>query len=312
MEDITDNDSDEFDEGVYLRVALTEWASRGVSKRKINSLLSLLRRVHPELLKTYITLLNTPKTTAVSEIDNGHVWYKGIKRNFYFLLTKKYLDTRGRIRLNINIDGLPLDNCGKLHFWPILGTWADKTCEPFIICVYFGMQLKPSTLEQFLENFVEEMEELSTNGFEFNGHVYDVSIHNFICDVPARSFVKYTIGHSGLFSCEKCEVEGEWYHNRMVYLNNGQKRTDQSFIDRRNPEHHQGISPLEEQLNILMVSQFRLEYLHLVCLDVMKRFLMRLLEIRNRGKLIDENIEAFKNASAWIGQFIPREFNRKP
>lgn len=156
------------------------------------------------------------------------------------------------------------------------------------------------------------MEELSINDFEFNGHVYDVSIRNFICDAPARSFVKCTIGHNGLFSCEKCEVEDEWYHNRMVYLNNGQKRTGQSFIDRRNPDHLQGLSPLEERLNVRMVSQFRLEYLHLVCLGVIKKFLMRLLEIRNRGKLTDENIEAFKNSSAWIGQFIPREFNRKP
>ncbi|KMQ84403.1 transposase domain-containing protein [Lasius niger] len=258
MEDITDSESDEFDENVYLRMALTEWASHGVSKRKVNRLLSLLRKVHPELPKTYVTLLNTPKTTAVSEIDNGHVWYKGIKRNLDSFLTQKYLNTHGQIRLDISIDRLPLDSCGKLHFWPILGSLADKTCEPFIISVYFGTESKPSTLEQFLEEFIEEMEELSTNGFEFNGHVYDVSIHNFICDAPARSFVKCTIGHNGLFSCEKCEVEGEWYHNRIVYLNNGQKRTDQSFIDRRNPEHHQGLSPLEERLNVRMISQFRL------------------------------------------------------
>lgn len=100
----------------------------------------------------------------------------------------------------------------------------------------------------------------------------------------------------------------------MVYYiwNNGQKRTDQSFIDRRNPEHHQRLSLLEERLNIRMVSQFRLEYLHLVCIGVMKRFLMQLLEIGNRGKLMDENIKAFKNTLAWVGQFIPREFNRKP
>lgn len=299
MEDITDNESvDEFNEDVYLRVALTEWASRGVSKRKVNSLLSLLRRVHPELPKTYVTLQNTPKTTAVSEIDNGHIWYKGIKRNLDFFLTQKYLDTHQRIRLNISIDGLPLDSCGKLHFWPILGSLVDKKCEPFIINVYFGTESKPSTPEQFLEDFVKEMEELSTNGFEFNGHIYNVSIHNFICDAPARSFLKYTIGHNELFSCEKCEAEGEWYHNRIVYLNNGQKRTDESFIDRRNPEHHLGLKPLEERLNIGMVSQFRLEYFHLVCVGVIKRFLMRLLEIRNRGKLRDENIEAFKNSLA--------------
>lgn len=312
MKDITDSESNEFDEDIYLRMALTEWASHGVSKRKVNSLLNILHKVHPELPKTYVTLLNTPKTTAVSEIDNGRVWYKGIKKNLDSFLTQKYLDTHRRIRLNISIDGLPLNSSGKLHFWPILGSLSNKTCEPFIISIYFGSESKPSTLQQFLEKFIEEMEELSTNGFEFNNHVYDVSIHNFICDVPARSFIKCTIGHNGLFACEKCEVEGEWYHNRMVYLNNGQKRTDQSFIDRRNPEYHQGLSPLEEQLNIGMVSQFRLDYLHLVCLGVMRRFLMRLLEIRNRGKLTDENIETFKNTSAWIRQFIPREFNRKP
>jgi len=60
-----------------------------------------------------------------------------------------------------------------------------------------------------------------------------------------------------------------------------------------------------------MVSQFRLEYVHLVCIGVMKKFLMRLLETRNRGKLRDENIEAFKNALAFA-HFILKEFNRKP
>lgn len=312
IDNITDGESDEFDENVYLRVALREWASHGVSKRKVNSLLNLLRMVHPGLPRTYVTLLHTPRTTVVFEINNGHMWYKGIRKNLDSFLTQEYLDIHGQIRLNINIDGLPLDSYGKLHVWPILGSLADKICEPFIISVYFGAHSKPSTLEQFLEKFIEEMEELSTNGYKFNDHVYVVSIHNFICDAPARSFLKCIVGHNGLFSCEKCEVEGEWYHNRMIYLNNGQKRTDQSFIDRRNAEHHQGLSPLEARLNVGMVSQFRLDYLHLVCIGVMKRFLMRLLEIRNRGKLRDENIEALKNTSAWIGQFIPREFNRKP
>lgn len=73
MEDISDSESDELDEDVYLRMALTEWACRGVSKRKVNSLLNLLRKIHPELPKTYVTLLNTPKITTISEIDNGHI-----------------------------------------------------------------------------------------------------------------------------------------------------------------------------------------------------------------------------------------------
>lgn len=73
MENIIDNESDKFDEDVYLRMTLTEWASYSVSKRKVNSLLSLLCKVHPELPNTYVTLLKTPKTPIVSEIDNGHM-----------------------------------------------------------------------------------------------------------------------------------------------------------------------------------------------------------------------------------------------
>lgn len=87
MEDITDNKSDEFNKSVYLRMTLTEWASHDISKRKVNSLLSLLHKVHPELPKTYVSLLNTPKTTAVFEIDNGHMWHKRIKRNLDFFWT---------------------------------------------------------------------------------------------------------------------------------------------------------------------------------------------------------------------------------
>lgn len=135
-EDITDSESDEFNKDVYLHMSLKEWACRGVSKRKINDLLSILRKIHPELPQTYVTLLNTPKTTALFEIDNGHVWYKGIKKNLDSFLTQEYLDTHERIQLDISIDGLPLDSSAKLHFWPIFGSLAhNKICEPFIISI---------------------------------------------------------------------------------------------------------------------------------------------------------------------------------
>lgn len=82
------SESGEFDINIYLRVALTEWTSHGISKRKINSLLRILNKVHPELPKTYVTLLNTPKTMTVFEIDNGHVWYKGVKKILIFFYSR--------------------------------------------------------------------------------------------------------------------------------------------------------------------------------------------------------------------------------
>ena len=48
--------------------------------------------------------------------------------------------------------------------------------------------------------------------------------------------------------------------------------TDDKFINRQYPEHHVGISPLQ-QLKCGMVSGFPLDYMHLVCLGVIRRLL---------------------------------------
>ena len=36
-----------------------------------------------------------------------------------------------------------------------------------------------------------------------------VSIKCFVCDAPARSFLKCVVNHTGYSSCERCEIKGE-------------------------------------------------------------------------------------------------------
>ena len=38
----------------------------------------------------------------------------------------------------------------------------------------------------------------------------------FVCDAPARCFLKGIIGHNGYHSCERCEIHGTW-DNRVVF-----------------------------------------------------------------------------------------------
>ena len=50
------------------------------------------------------------------------------------------------------------------------------------------------------------------------------------------------------------------------------KRTDVSFDELDDPEHHRGESPLSE-LGIGMVSHFVIDYMHLICLGVVRRLI---------------------------------------
>lgn len=64
-------------------------------------------------------------------------------------------------------------------------------------------------------------------------------------------------------------------NNRMAFLKEDAKlRTDESFKYRTNPEHHkhQDKTPFEV-ISLSMVSQFPLDYMHLVCLGIAKKIL---------------------------------------
>jgi len=57
----------------------------------------------------------------------------------------------------------------------------------------------------------------------------------------------------------------------MLFLEmNANLRTDKNFVNRQNEEHHIGRS-IFERANLEMISQFPLDYMHLVCLGVVKK-----------------------------------------
>ncbi|EFN86510.1 hypothetical protein EAI_06962, partial [Harpegnathos saltator] len=74
------------------------------------------------------------------------------------------------------------------------------------------------------------------------------------------------------FSCTKCTQKGKYIKGRVCYLKiNCVKRTDENFHNRTQPDHHIGNSILERIPLIDMISSFPLEYMHLVCLDVINK-----------------------------------------
>lgn len=236
----------------YLLNFLREWGVRDVSFKKMDKLLAGLRVIFPGLPKSYKTIIRTPRTITIKEVGQGLMWYKSIKVNLDETLTDDYLQNNNEIIVNINIDGVQLYKSTDDQFWPILGC-LNGDRFPFIIGIWYGNS-KPDDLEGYLSEFIEEVKDLTTSGYDFYGERIIFSIGNYILDAPARQFVKGIHNHNSVFSCEKCTVKGMRHRNRQVFLHdNAPLRMDESFQNRNQPEHHKYNSPLE-RLQCGMVS----------------------------------------------------------
>lgn len=49
---------------------------------------------------------------------------------------------------------------------------------------------KPTDLNEYLKSFVAEIDAVTKHGVIINGYRLDVQIRSFLCDAPARSFLK--------------------------------------------------------------------------------------------------------------------------
>lgn len=161
------------------------------------------------------------------------------------------------------------------EFWPILGRLVKPaTSKPFVIGLYSGNQ-KPTNVSDYLDQFVTELDYLFQNGILISDAAANrvpFSLSCIICDALAKAFVKQVKGHSGYYSCDKCVQRGHWQNKVTFPETNARLRTDVSFDEMQDEDHHVGPSPFHN-LPVGMVSQFPIDAMHLVYLGVMKRLL---------------------------------------
>ena len=114
-----------------------------------------------------------------------------------------------QLTIHVNIDGIPIFSSSKTSLWPILGSIIEAGSSVFPIAVYSGAQ-KPSSINDYLEDFLGEFKVLAKNGFIYENIRYEINLAAIICDAPARAFVKCIKGHNGYYYCERCVQKGEW------------------------------------------------------------------------------------------------------
>jgi hypothetical protein len=183
--------------------------------------------------------------------------------------------------------------------------------------MYYG-ETKPGNIEEYMNDFNQEINVLQKNGTDIDGKKYAVQLQHIICDIPARKFVKQIKGHGGYAACERCEVYGKRItcpNQHIIYPDpDSIERSDQSFRQQQQKEHHVNLSPLLNiQPPIDMIYAFPLDYMHMCCLGVTKKFyVMDLIFNKTAVKLKSSLRQQLFKRIIHLKPFVPHEFPRKP
>lgn len=171
------------------------------------------------------TLLQTPQAVSITAVGNGEYWHQGVRNCLKTAFRNINEDVT--ISLNFNIDGLPIFNCSRIEFWPILFNVFENPQLPVMVAGIFSGKNKSIDVDSYLTPFVDEMNEIMSDGILIGTHKITVLIRCFVCDSPARAFVKgmqlirvinitYTY-YLLMFSCRCCQFQ---WSPRMLKMYN--------------------------------------------------------------------------------------------
>lgn len=294
---------------------LHQWAiTCNVPQNSLRKLLHLLKTIpiHSNLPSDPRILLSTSRKTFSKIIKPGIYVHFGLKFAVEKLVSKVDISTLSSIGLLVNIDGLPLSKNSSNQIYPILGSLFKYPNNISVIGIYHGYE-KPGNANEFLSEFVKEAIELVNYGFVLEMRVLPFTIKGFICDAPAKSYITFCKGHSGFYSYIKYIQKGKCIKGRVCFIeNNAIKRTNETFRRKLQPEYHNGISILEDIPNLGMVTNFPLEYMHLICLGIVKKLILNIwLQRKLSYKLSKEYVRKISDLLLSLKNYVPIEFVRK-
>jgi len=306
---------------VPASIQLAEWVVKhGIPNTATSDLLKILKSCYDPTLPTDArTLMKTDISKSIIHLKDvipGKYFHfgiaNGIKNNYLF-------NENCILKLVIGIDGLPLTKSSNSTFWPILCYIRPNSESVFPIGLYWG-NAKPSDSNEFLIDFYTEISDLILNGMEIvnkSGVICKAKIilDVFCCDVPAKSFVLKTKGHSGYFSCSRCKIEGE-YRNRGICFPelNCAKRTHESFVNKEQEEHHVGssMSILINIPDINIINCFSVDYMHLICLGIVKKLIKLWLKGPLNVRIQSSKNKILSSLLLSLKSSITNDFQRKP
>jgi len=259
-----DSDDDDDDSQCGLGEHVARWVNQHhIPHAAVSDLLSLLHPYHSDLLLAAKTILHTKSKIEIKIVSGGENYYFGLAHWVELLLDSGIHEYAGKcLTVHVNIDGIPLYHSSSACLWPILCSIRELKGSVFPVALYCSSH-KPKSLEEYLHDFIQEMQSLTQFGFSHNGKMYNVHLGAIICDAPARTFIKCVKGHGGYNCCERCIQHGEWLHGKIVLCDlDAPLGTNACFVSMVNADHHVGISAFSE-LQCGMATDFPLDPMHL-------------------------------------------------
>jgi hypothetical protein len=307
---LTDSAESESSDDLNLHEDLKAWTNEcKVPAVAVDKLLKILHKSHPQLPLTCRTLIKSRTSNNAVVFSGGDYIHFGLLSGLMMFRDVILDSANNSITFQVNIDGLPLFKSSAAQLWPILGKLVNSS-YPFIIGV-FSDSSKPSDITNFLHSFIEEAKLLASDGFTLDGRKLIAQVACFICDTPARAFLKQIKKHSGYFGCERCVQKGYYCEGRVTFPETESvKRLDEDFRAQTYAEHQIHKSPLTV-LDIDLVSCFALDSMHLIHLGVMRRLLLYWIKGAKATRLSTRHVAMIADNLLQLKPFISAEFARK-
>lgn len=295
-----------------LKNAIAEWVvTHNIPHNACNALLQIFRDfTSANLFTDTRTLLKTPRQSKIIELCGGEYFYVGLRD----IIQKMFFKSNDKnINLLINIDGLPLAKSSRASLWPILcSNTKDNTV--YLVGAYFGYQ-KPNDSNIFLQPFVNDVTHFINEGYHYDNSIIRIQLFGIICDAPAKSFVLCTKSHTGFYSCTKCTIKGSYINGRVCFPNTTKPhplRTDDLFAINAYKDFQTNYSVLNDIPHFLPITKTPLDFMHLVCLGVVKKMLLLWTEGPLSVRLHARLRNKISHLLILLRSCTPRDFARKP
>ncbi|VDP84692.1 unnamed protein product [Schistosoma mattheei] len=215
------------------RIVIEMMKGSYISIKKADQILDLFRARYPELPTSVRSVLRRCNGVEPENLESGTYYHLGLKSTL--LRTSENLLRKIRfteLKLQLNYDGLSLFKSSNQQLWPTPGhIRSSLVSNVFIIGIYSG-EVKPYDFNDMSAALITELQELLTVGInvdKFHVHL-TVKLAAVIYGAPARSNIRYVVGHNATASCDKRQVLGTRTCGRMT-LPNGEHdlRSDVTF-----------------------------------------------------------------------------------